>query len=278
MITVNNSKIDNIKLASTSINKAYLGNSIIFEKENLLPVKAGLICWLDGKDIKSNTTDWYTSSNLNCVYQNFCVRIRTSGNRLVAGSYMEITGTEGGASSFTAASTKIAENPFHAAGMSTTSSMTIEAVITKITNGNIIIMGGAYYGSSSVGKYRYQFQINAGSLYVSWHNGSSWSNFRGTTTLNKDIPYHVVFQKDGTTVRFYINGTLDEEFEASSYRIPSVENCGLIGFGRYDRLNATTKQTGAGKYYSLAIYNRALSLEEIQTNYNIYFNRYNLIT
>ena len=277
MIKIGGTEIVDIAIGSTPIEKAYIGSQLVWEKGgDPLPVSDGLIIWLDGKDLTSSPTYWYTSSKLACIYSSFYIQFRTTNNTFVAGSHFEITGNEGGCTTYTGTNKKISANPFYIAGLGNTSSMTIEAVINKTNSSNIIISGGCYYGSSAVGKYRYQYLVSGGHLALMWHNGSSWNTYTGDATLDANTPYHVVFQKDGDYVRFYINGVLDKEISASSYRIPSVENCGLIGFGRYDRLNNTTGQTGPSKYYSLAIYNRALSLSEIQQNYQNYFLRYNL--
>lgn len=243
---------------------------------NLLPIADGLIAWLDGKDITVGATNWEASTEVSCLYAGFKLRF-ASGNTLVAGTCMRV-GNNGGASMQTASNTRICNNPFAQVGMSSTSSMTIEYVFDVGSFSSAKrIGGGAYYGNAGTyGPWRYIIEKSStNTIVINYHNGSTWKAFTTQQPLSAG-PHVFSYQKDGTTVRIYIDGALDLEVQNSELKLPVGAQSNLVGIGRYDGIQTTTSNNATGDYYSYAIYNRALSAAEILQNKQAYFNRYNL--
>ena len=279
MIKLGISDLSKAYVGSSEVSKMYLGSELVYSAEEL-PISNGLLYWLDGKDIKSGMTDWNTSSKVSCIASNLKVRIATNGNTLHPSECLEVSGSSGGASAFTAANTKIAENPFYTASMSQTDNVTMECVasLSFLNTGSSFLVGGACYGSGSSAYYRYQLYVSGSNkeIYLSYHDGSSWKSIHFTFVVQANTNYHFVFQRENDVVKLYVNGTKVEEQTNTEYKIPIKQNCGLIGIGRYDRVNDTSKVNGTGKFYSQSMYNRALTETEIIQNYNTYFKRYNL--
>jgi hypothetical protein len=90
------------------------------------------------------------------------------------------------------------------------------------------------------------------------------SNVSSTTTVRAAVTYHVVGTYDGTTMRLYVNGVL----EGSVARSGSVNDStygGVLAGGGWGTLPSPAFQ---GRLDEVAIYGRALTAAEVQTDFN----------
>lgn len=101
---------------------------------------------------------------------------------------------------------------------------------------------------------------------------TSWRNSGITTDIRGDGKWHyVVGTFDGTLLNYYIDGRLDASTnEGSGLTLPSNTQATYLGF------YANDGQSFSGSIASTKIYNRALSLQEINQNYNATKTRFGL--
>lgn len=260
------------------------------------PITDGLILWLDGHNIHSSSSsstgsnDWSASICVPAlITQNWKVRPSAYATTLCNGKCIEVTGKNGGMHAQTASTSKIGDNPFFNIEMTENSSMTYEMFLKldknqteSSTPTSSLRIGGMTYASTSsgAGNYRWIWNIDAyGRPYIyTPYTGSTWYDIlHGTKNIADGNYHHVVFQKDETTLKLYIDGKLDKKEINSTWKLNVNTGCFIVGIGRYDGLQTTAAasvRSHPGKYYSLSIYNRALSDKEIKLNYQILKDRY----
>lgn len=252
------------------------------------PISDGLILWLDGYQIhcSTSTNTWYKSMCVPSLQNNWSIRFANTATTLCNGKCMKITDLNGGAHTQYSSSGVTANNPFYNIGMTADSSMTCEMFIKLDTNQtesstptSSLHIGGMTYATGS-SQYRWQWNIDGnGYLYIYTPlTGSTWTDvLHGAKSVTDGRYHHVVFQKDGTTIKFYIDGKLDTEATNSPWKLNVNSGSFMVGIGRYDALTSTgtSVKSHPGEYYSLSIYNRALSEDEIKLNYKILNERYN---
>jgi len=110
-----------------------------------------------------------------------------------------------------------------------------------------------------------QDSTNNNLFYLSYWNGSTWQGANIKTQLTAGGWQHFVVEKDGTTIRHFVNGIKTAEGSVSG---DPVYSSGL-------KLMISRWSTGGGRYFNglideLCIYNRALTAEEISDLYNYY--------
>ena len=255
------------------------------------PISDGLILWLDGYQVHrstSSTNNWYQSICVPSLKSGWNIRFATTATTPCNGKCMKITGLNGGAHVQYASTSLTSDNPFNGIDMgSGVTSMTYEMFIkldanqTESSDPNSSLRIGGMTYSTGPSMHRWTYNIDGGGRpYIySPLDGTTWTDILHATKSVADGRYHhLVFQKDGTTLKFYIDGKLDKIAENTQFII--IPNLGsfLVGIGRYDGLHVTgttTVRSHPGKYYSLSIYNRALSEDEIKLNYQILNDRYN---
>ena len=94
--------------------------------------------------------------------------------------------------------------------------------------------------------------------------GSNSSNARGTTVTQAGVWYHVVATYDGTTMRLYVNGALEDTVPSSLL----VENNALpLYVGVFGAINVTN-QLFHGQMDEVAIYATVLSAQQVAQHYN----------
>ena len=150
----------------------------------------------------------------------------------------------------------IADSP----SLEITNTITVEAWINRFSTGSQHSIVEKYFCPAGGG---YAFRVNSNDKLEFYteddcHNAS---NATGSTTLQANQWYHVVGLWDGSNIQVYVNGIIDGTF--SSTRNPKFGTTPL-------RIGARGDDT-ATRFYGLidevAIYNRALSANEIQAIY-----------
>ena len=99
-------------------------------------------------------------------------------------------------------------------------------------------------------------------------DGSNAAAVEGTSTPAEGTWVHIAGTYDGTTFRLYVNAT-QEGFNSSTgvlFNSPDSVEIGRHGYGVLDEINGSIAQP--------RIYNRALTAEEVQRNYNAGKNIY----
>ncbi len=98
---------------------------------------------------------------------------------------------------------------------------------------------------------------------------------KGNTVFSSNTWYHIAFvQVNGTTMKFYVNGVAEGGDHVSFSWTASKSAFFARYVGRYE-------YGGYGRYFNghipvTRLYNKPLSAEEIQQNYNSYKNRFNI--
>lgn len=139
------------------------------------------------------------------------------------------------------------------------SSLTGSVLFTKQTNGVSTV------SQLSIGQYA-ATTGTAGRVYFSMAHTLFNANCGSTTILALNTWYHIVVTFDGTNVRFYINGALDNTF-ATSWALPNNSSPTNITIGaNSDGVTRYTPFTGTIDEFSL--WNTALPLATVQSMYN----------
>ena len=141
-----------------------------------------------------------------------------------------------------------------------TDELTIQAwFFPEESQGDSNLMGRR--SSANVGGYCLQWsaQFTGAPQIETWINIGGWQGSRNKQTIKPALEewHHVSSTFDGDTIRQYIDGKLDVEFTPPKGKINSIEVVFRIG-------KAQTGLDGmVGLVDEVAIYNRALSVEEI---------------
>jgi hypothetical protein len=91
--------------------------------------------------------------------------------------------------------------------------------------------------------------------------GTSFTTVQGTTPVKMGTVYYVVGTYDGTTLRLYVNGVLENSAVTAYQQATATQPGFTIGArNSVGYANASIQD--------VAIYNRALSAQEIQTHYH----------
>lgn len=130
-----------------------------------------------------------------------------------------------------------------------------------------IISRGTYGGFNGLGK------SSIDNVIVAYYRGNTSGVAQATSTITRDTWYHCVSIWNGTSALLYINGELKS--------ISTVELVGgpeetLITIGGARALGGNVGLPFEGEITFIKIYNRALTPEEIQQNYNATKGRFNL--
>ena len=174
----------------------------------------------------------------------------------------------------------VSENTFNpAADGSFTVSVCFKAV-TLATNKHIcIICQGQAYGLAANAKDKFCVEYYNGKLIVRVKKASSTSSgnivsIECDTVLTNDNNYVIDLVVNSSSIKVYVNGKLDKQ---ADYTYTSFTCTAKVG------LNCTTNDNGykavsggALNYYALNFYDRALSAEEIETNFNTYNTRFSV--
>jgi len=108
-----------------------------------------------------------------------------------------------------------------------------------------------------------------------WDHGQGTWRY-GDTVFSSNTWYHIVFvQTSPTTMQFYVNGVPEGGDHTTFSWSPTYSSLKTRYVGRYEY------NGGYGRYFNGEIpvtkmYNRPLSIQEVQQNFNAYKNRFNL--
>ena len=128
---------------------------------------------------------------------------------------------------------------------------------TQYIMGNIEAGGvGLYLASTS--KVQGTFYIDEAAAYK--YTGIS------NTVLSTGNVYHVAVTYDGSTLKLYVNGTLEKSSSVSG-NIRQALNNTVMSLGTNPNGTSPTSPYFNGKIYSAAVYNRALTADEVHQNY-----------
>ena len=255
------------------------------------PIENGLILWLDGHDLTTGNNTWGcagVNTLVDSVYDaNWNIRI-SSYATIVEGQYLQCTNKRGGASTQISSNYVSSDNPLYIIGHEETDDITFE-IVFKLDGTNRSdsytldrLWGCTYAGGTSTveGLWRWNGEMNNdGTLSIKTFNGSTWLTALTTTTNIDDGNFHyMTLTKSGSLISLYVDGQLEDSITNTDFRLNIKQYGYAIGIGRYDGLN-NTSESGVkglkGNYYSYAMYNRALSTNEILSNYATYNYLYN---
>jgi hypothetical protein len=167
------------------------------------------------------------------------------------------TGKYGNALSFNGTNSWVTAN--NAAALNLTNRMTLEAwVYPTTTNGwRTVIMrepNANYYLDSSNGSF-------TGAGPSAGVNNGTFQDVYGSSSLPVNTWSHLAATWDGTTLRVYVNGTQVASKAISQTTVTTTSPLRIGG-------NSTWGEYFAGKIDEVRVYNRALSMSEIQTDMN----------
>jgi len=179
----------------------------------------------------------------------------------------------GGSLVFTPSSLQYGDNNANLGNMST---FTVEAwakVTASLTGQVTAIVTNQYNLASSL-----NFSIGTNNaptnynLVAGFFNGA-WRN-SSTTGFNPTLNqwYHFLGTYDGSTLNFYVNGSLHSSLSYTG----TPSSGGTIRIARRWDDTLASGNLFPGEIGVVRIYNRALSLDEITTNFNAHRNRYGI--
>ena len=247
LITDDNSNTKGIKLGNKPVNFVYQGNDLLYPN----PIKDGLVLWYDFKNMKNNDVSKNVARDLsgsnNGTLRNFSY---SSGSGYNNGLLFD------GIDDYINTLVNID-------GFGVTFSFSIDV---ESNTGSFYIMSG---------ESLYVFiRKNGNNLDISLLNSSGKQELFSLINffLNNIGKQSITILIDATNkkVKFYKNGGLLKTFEMSSDAKMNM---------KIDKIGRSSMNSGyfyKGKLYSLKIYDKPLSDEEILHNYNLEKERWNL--
>jgi hypothetical protein len=107
-------------------------------------------------------------------------------------------------------------------------------------------------------------------LVVIYRVSNSNTNYFSTFIINENTFYNIAWNRSGATNTFYINGTSIHSF-SNSVTLPSC----TYDIGYASSRNKTSAYY-QGNIYTTKLYNRALTAQEVQQNFNALRGRYGI--
>ena len=122
------------------------------------------------------------------------------------------------------------------------------------------IFGNTDTGGSGIG-------VENNKIYCLYYINGSYQRVYSTVNPSVGTIYTVTSTYDGTTIKLYINGTLNTQKSVSGTIKTPIKNT-MMAIGGNPVGNAIQDSYMIGKIYSAKVYNRALTQDEITHNYN----------
>ena len=144
----------------------------------------------------------------------------------------------------------------------------IAMTTTAPTSSNCLIgnwHAGGYGLAITSGRYA---RINS---YIS----DAWVDLKASKKSNINQLYHYVGTYDGTNLKIYQDGVLSNSVTTNGNLITTTKST-IMALGVNPTGSSAEKDFFAGNIYSVRIYNRALTDNEILHNYQVDKNRFNL--
>ena len=225
-------------------------------KYNPSVVRDGLMIYLDAANPRSypgTGNTWYDlKGTINFALQN---------------SPPFLANSAGGSIGFTAASAHYASSSTSLSVM-TRFSVEVWHYYTGVNSGaSPCIVTELYPGTTSQINYNLGATTTSSDLRIAFYNGG-WQE-SGIYTLTAGNWYHIVGTYDGANLRMYINGV--NQVTTAKVSTPTGNTGGIRLMRRWD-----SAEYWGGHLSTVKIYNRSLSLAEVQQNYNATKKRYGL--
>jgi len=153
----------------------------------------------------------------------------------------------------------------------------------QIFSNSVCMCGWFYFNDNDArdilfGSYNGSFGINfekhtSNRLRLYWHADTVIDTFSSNNVVSAGVWQYISIQrnKGNQTIDFYVNLNLVSQSNVNLYDIPS--SLTTFRIGRDSRTGSTAL---GGNIAQVSIYNRALSAQEIQQNYNATKGRYGL--
>ena len=158
----------------------------------------------------------------------------------------------------------------------TTNTWTVEGWVSATSSQFTLLSAGRTYPMTSDGS-----GYHTGTRY-SWHDAVEYPSmharvftadglfevFGDTNLLNDTGLHHLVYQYDGSAVNLYLDGNLDGTGAVTGdmdWENTSIYNTHMVIGGKY--ITSYWDEVLDGDVYAVRVYNRALSLAEVQGNY-----------
>lgn len=133
----------------------------------------------------------------------------------------------------------------------------------------LMVAGFFYQIWNSPHKVRYVLGANTGG------GAGVYTDITGSTTINLNTWYQIVVTYDGTTMKSYVNGTLDINTNpGNGLGYDAVNNKVIIG-GTYTKSSGVVSRF-KGNISNSFMYNRSLSAAEVLQNFNAQKSRFGL--
>jgi len=128
----------------------------------------------------------------------------------------------------------------------------------------------------SANTFNYYTQLTSDTIVTFYKRGSTESlqahSFTVPSMLNKISTITFTINPTGTTVTCYFNGSLIGSLSITGTKIGPSSNDTLL----FGAISGVAPMYFTGNMYSMKIYNKTLSTEEVQQNYNALKSRFNL--
>lgn len=129
----------------------------------------------------------------------------------------------------------------------------------------------------SGGPVNVRYGMSAGKMQYYYYSGA-WQNVVGTNNINDGTWKNLVWTKTGTALKMYTNAVLDSSHTLIASITENIRSIG-VGWGPCNSISygAGTDSYGQvfpGSIGCIMIYNKELSLSEIESNYNNMKNRF----
>lgn len=247
LITDDSNNTKNIKLGNKPVNFVYQGNELLYPN----PVKDGLVLWYDFKTIKNTSFNNTTATNLynnnnnnNGILKNFSYNGESGYN-----NGLKFDGID----DYISLDMSIGKN----------FSISTTVYIDNVANNYILSSSNVYFYLRKSGYHLDLSIVNNLSRQELFRVDNFFVEF-----LNKKINISYVIDSDNKKVYLYINHSLYKTFNMGEV---ARSNMNITGIGVWNN-NYFFK----GSIYSFKVYNKSLSNDEIEHNYNLEKERWGI--